>query len=117
MNHDKFKRKISHDLVVHVEICLILYVLDSRGGHFGNMLIKKKATTFIKCYHAEIESRGPADSKNVKTSQAYFFEGFILFFEDFSLTSKVVCFTDFLYFAIGMDLVSKFHKRKSNVRL
>ena len=32
------------------------------------------------------ESRGPEDSKNVKTSQAYFFEGFISFFEDFSLT-------------------------------
>ena len=41
MNHDKLKRKTSHDLVVHVEICLILYVLDSRDGHFGNMLIKK----------------------------------------------------------------------------
>ena len=26
----------------------------------------KNATTFIKCYHAEIESRGPEDSKNVK---------------------------------------------------
>ena len=33
-----------------------------------------------------MESRGPQDSKNVKTSQAYFFEGFISFFEDFSLT-------------------------------
>ena len=33
-----------------------------------------------------MESRGPKDSKNVKTSQAYFFEGFISFFEDFSLT-------------------------------
>ena len=33
-----------------------------------------------------MESRGPGDSKNVKTSQAYFFEGFIIFFEDFSLT-------------------------------
>ena len=33
-----------------------------------------------------MESRGPEDSKNVKTSQAYFFEGFISFFEDFSLT-------------------------------
>ena len=41
MNHDKLKRKISHDLVVHVEICLILYGLDSRDDHFGNMLIKK----------------------------------------------------------------------------
>ena len=37
-----------------------------------------------------MESRGPEDSKNVKTSQAYFFEGFISFFEDFSLTSKEV---------------------------
>ena len=46
----------------------------------------KNATTFIQCYHAEMESRGPEDSKNVKTSQAYFFEGFISFFEDFSLT-------------------------------
>ena len=36
--------------------------------------------------HAEMESRGPEDSKNVKTSKAYFFEGFISFFEDFSLT-------------------------------
>ena len=34
-----------------------------------------------------MESRGPEDSKNVKTSQAYFLEGFIIFFEDFSLTS------------------------------
>ena len=32
-------------------------------------------------------SRDPEDSKNVKTSQAYFFEGFISFFEDFSLTN------------------------------
>ena len=36
-----------------------------------------------------MESRGPEDSKNVKTSQAYFFEGFISFFEDFSLTISV----------------------------
>ena len=36
-----------------------------------------------------MESRGPEDSKNVKTSQAYFFEGFISFFEDFSLTSTL----------------------------
>ena len=34
-----------------------------------------------------MESRGPEDSKNVKISQAYFFEGFISFFEDFSLTT------------------------------
>ena len=33
-----------------------------------------------------MEYRGPEDSKNVKTSQAYFFEGFVSFFEDFSLT-------------------------------
>ena len=33
-----------------------------------------------------MESRGPEDSKNVKIFQAYFFEGFISFFEDFSLT-------------------------------
>ena len=33
-------------------------------------------------------SRGPGDSKNVKTSQAYFFEGFTSFFEDFTLTMK-----------------------------
>ena len=32
---------MSHDLVVHVEIFPILYVLDSRDGHFGNMQIKK----------------------------------------------------------------------------
>ena len=38
-----------------------------------------------------MESRGPEDSKNVKTSQAYFFEGFISFFEDFSLTSELCC--------------------------
>ena len=37
-----------------------------------------------------MESRGPEDSKNVKTSQAYFFEGFISFFEDFSLTKSRV---------------------------
>ena len=37
-----------------------------------------------------MESRGPGDSKNVKTSQAYFFEGFISFFEDFSLTICVI---------------------------
>ena len=36
-----------------------------------------------------MESRGPEDSKNVKTSQAYFFEGFISFFEDFSLTKSL----------------------------
>ena len=36
-----------------------------------------------------MESRGPEDSKNVKTSQAYFFEGFISFFEDFSLTIRI----------------------------
>ena len=36
-----------------------------------------------------MESRGPEDSKNVKTSQAYFFEGFISFFEDFSLTNTL----------------------------
>ena len=35
-----------------------------------------------------MESRGPEDSKNVKTSQAYFFEGLISFFEDFSLTIR-----------------------------
>ena len=33
-------------------------------------------------------SRGTEDSKNVKTSQAYYFEGFISFFEDFSLTKR-----------------------------
>ena len=36
-----------------------------------------------------MESRGPEDSKNVKTSQAYFLEGFISFFEDFSLTNNI----------------------------
>ena len=35
-------------------------------------------------------SRVPEDSENVKTSQAYFFEGFISFFEDFSLTNSVI---------------------------
>ena len=44
----------------------------------------KNATTFIQCYHAEMSSRGPEDSKNVKTSQAYYFKRFISFFEDFS---------------------------------
>ena len=33
-----------------------------------------------------MESRGPEDSKNVKTSQAYFLKGSSHFFEDFSLT-------------------------------
>ena len=40
-----------------------------------------------------MESRGPEDSKNVKTSQAYFFEGFISFFEDFSLTTTCGYYT------------------------
>ena len=40
-----------------------------------------------------MESRGPEDSKNVKTSQAYLFEGFISFFEDFSLTIGKKWFT------------------------
>ena len=75
MNHVKLKRKISHDLVVHLEICLILYVLNSRDGNFGNMQINKNATNFFKCYHAEMESRSPEVSKNVKTSQAYFLKG------------------------------------------
>ena len=79
---------ICNDLSINCEIYLIFYVLDSRSGHFGNMQIKKNATTFIKCYHAEMESTSPEDSKNVKTSQAYFFEGFISFLEDFSLTMK-----------------------------
>ena len=58
----------------HVAICLNFCVLDNHGDHFGNIQIKN-ATTFIQCYHAEMESRGPEDSKNVKTSQAYFLEG------------------------------------------
>ena len=62
---------MSNDLSVHVEICLNFYVLDIRSGHFGNMQIKN-STTFIKCYHTEMESRGPEDSKNVKISQVYF---------------------------------------------
>ena len=66
---------MSNDLSVHVEICLNFYVLDSPSGHFGNMQIKKKSTTFIKCYHGEMESRGPEDSKNVKTSHAHFLKG------------------------------------------
>ena len=69
------ERNICYDLSVNCEICLIFYVLDSQSGHFGNMQIKKNATTFIKCYHAEMESRGPEGSKNVKTSQAYFLKG------------------------------------------
>ena len=45
-----------------------------------------------------MESRGPEDSKNVKISQAYFFEGFISFFEDFSLTTiHIYTFDFFLY--------------------
>ena len=86
--------KMSNYLPVHIEICLNFYVLDSRSGHFGNMQIKKNATTFIKCYHAEMESRGLEDSENVKTSQAYFFEGSISFFEDFSLTNLVFIVCD-----------------------
>ena len=35
----------------------------------------KNATTFMKCYQAEMESRGPEDIKIVKTSQAYFLKG------------------------------------------
>ena len=46
-------------------------------------------TKHIKCYHAEMESRGLEDAKNVKTSHAYFFEGFISFFKDFFLTISV----------------------------
>ena len=42
-----------------------------------------------------MESRGLEDSKNVKTSQAYFFEGFISFFEDFSLTICLTCHVTF----------------------
>ena len=41
MNRDKFNKKISNDVFVHVAICLNLCVLDSHGGHFGNMRIKK----------------------------------------------------------------------------
>ena len=37
-----------------------------------------------------MESRGPEDSKNVKTFQAYFYEGFISIFEDFSLTENAM---------------------------
>ena len=33
-----------------------------------------------------MESRGPEDSKNVKTYQTYFYKGFISFFEDLSLS-------------------------------
>ena len=38
-----------------------------------------------------MESRGPEDYKTVKTSQAYFFGGFISFFEDFSQTYASSC--------------------------
>ena len=48
-----------------------------------------------------MESRGPEDSKNVKTSQAYFFEGFISFFEDFSLTT--IIFVDVLHVATKIE--------------
>ena len=44
MNRDKFNKKISNDVFVHVAICLNLCVLDSHGRHFGNMRIKK-------CHH------------------------------------------------------------------
>ena len=65
-----------------------------------------------------MESRGPEDSKNVKTSQAYFFEGFISFFEDFSLTkrncSKYQCcgwrinFTyDYIVLLFGVSVFSR----------
>ena len=47
-------------------------------------------------------SRGPKDSKNVKTSQAYFFEGFISFFEDFSLT--IIFVTSTTVYAMDMIL-------------
>ena len=48
-----------------------------------------------------MESRGPEGSKNVKTSQAYFFEGFISFFEDFSLTIyKLIYFIIFFIFCV-----------------
>ena len=46
-----------------------------------------------------MESRGPEDSKNVKISQAYFFEGFISFFEDFSLTIGRIVY-DRLFFRL-----------------
>ena len=65
----------------------------------------KNVTTFNKCYHAEMESRGPEDSKNVKTSQAYFFEGFISFLENFSLTTMVHSSDRILY--VGVFLYAK----------
>ena len=51
-----------------------------------------------------MESRGLQDSKNVKTSQAYFFEGFISFFEDFSLTNSE--FTELLNLIQDSGLLS-----------
>ena len=33
--------KNSYNVFVHVAMCLNFCVLDSRGGHFGNMQIKK----------------------------------------------------------------------------
>ena len=51
-----------------------------------------------------MESRGLEDSKNVKTSQAYFFEGFISFFEDFSLTNiQNRLFCCFIFILIVVD--------------
>ena len=67
-----------------------------------NMQIKKMPPPFFKCYYAEMESRGPEDSKNVKTSQAYFFGGFISFFEDFSLTNNA---TDSLVLQSQMAII------------
>ena len=52
-----------------------------------------------------MESRGLEDSKNVKTSQAYFFEGFISFFEDFSLTNIYL----FTLASIQMQFLEKSH--------
>ena len=49
-----------------------------------------------------MESRCPEDSKNVKTSQAYFFEVFISFSEDFSLTIGI-SFITFLALTIVME--------------
>ena len=49
-------------------------------------------------------SRGPEDSKNVKTSQAYFIEGFISFFEDFSLTSRYYYMTQIIVLTRRTDL-------------
>ena len=58
-----------------------------------------------------MESRGPEDSKNVKTYQAYFFEGFISYFEDFSRT--ILLYTDLYsqFYFFGRQYIYIYHHR------